>query len=49
MDALINLLAAVNVMLATALFVVNMARMDQRYAREHREEREYKSYFRERR
>ena len=48
MYVLIQFLIALNVMLATALFVVNIALMDSRYAKRVRDDQQYKSYFRRR-
>ena len=46
MDILISALVVLNFTLGTALFVVTIARLDQRHAARARDTQEYKSHFR---
>lgn len=46
MEFLVAALIVLNFTLGTALFVVTMARLDQRHAQRARDEQEFKSYFR---
>ncbi|MEL7212209.1 MAG: hypothetical protein AAGK92_06075 [Pseudomonadota bacterium] len=46
METLVPILIILNITLATALFVARIAQRDAEYARQAREEEEFKSYFR---
>ena len=46
MSVLIPFLIALNIFLATAIFVAKIALMDRRYARQVQEEQRYRSHFR---
>lgn len=47
MDVLIPILIILNFMLGTALFVVRIAQRDVEYAKQAREEQDFKSFFRD--